>query len=41
MDDYVTLVLLMLCGFEGSVNLTKINHITSTTTFSYEKISLF
>lgn len=37
----VTLVLLMLSGYEGSVNLTKINYITSTTTFSYEKVSFF
>lgn len=37
----VTLVLLMLSGYEGSVNLTKINYIASTTTFSYEKVSFF
>lgn len=36
-----TLVLLILSGFEVSVNLTEINYITSATAFSYEKTSFY
>lgn len=36
-----TLVLLILFGFEVSVNLTEMNYITSPTAFRYEKASFY